>query len=116
MADDKRIGPWKLGERLGAGGNGEVWEASKEAGAGETVALKIVRATKAEKEPYRRFAQEISALERLRNPPGILPIIESYLPESPSKDDRPWLAMPVARLSSEALEGQPLERVVEAMA
>ena len=115
MADKNRIGPWKLGGSLGTGGNGEVWEASKDDNL-EFVALKIVRSTNADKEPYQRFVQEITALEKLGNPSGVLPVLESYLPASPSKSDRPWLAMPVARLSNEALEGEPLELVVEAIA
>ncbi len=115
MAEKKPIGPWTLRQRLGAGGNGEVWEASKTESS-KAVALKLVNAKKAEKEPYRRFVQEIAALEKLGNPPGVLPVIESYLPESPSGEERPWLAMPIARLSSEALEDARLEVVVEAMA
>ena len=114
MAEKNPVGPWTLVDQLGAGGNGEVWKASKEGA--ETVALKLVKAKSAEKEPYRRFVQEVTALEKLGNPPGVLPVIESYLPESPSRGDRPWLAMPIARLSSQALKDQPLETVVEAMA
>jgi serine/threonine protein kinase len=46
----------------------------------------------------------------------VLPLLDAYLPDKPSKDDRPWLAMPVATPIAEALDGAELETVVDALA
>jgi hypothetical protein len=44
------IGPWTLREKLGVGGNATVWYAFCDGG--DDVALKVVNATKAQREPY----------------------------------------------------------------
>jgi serine/threonine protein kinase len=82
----------------------------------EPVALKVVNATKAGREPYERFVREIKFLQAHGDLPGVLPVVDSYRPERPSKDDRPWLAMPVARSARAALDGESLRQVVEAVA
>lgn len=109
----RRVGSWALTERLGKGGNGEVWRARR-SGHADEVALKIINATNANREPYQRFVREISVLQEIGSAPGVLPVIDSYLPDAPSSDDRPWLAMRIARPLAEALAGQPLARTVEA--
>ena len=115
MADEpKMLGPWALHEKLGSGGNATVWKASRDNG--DLVALKVVNTHKAGREPYRRFVREIEFLRSLDSPDGVLPLLDAHLPENPTKDDRPWLAMPIARPIAEALEGQPLEAVVAALA
>jgi serine/threonine protein kinase len=115
MSEEGQVGPWDLHEKLGEGGNATVWGATRE-GSEERCALKLIKATKANKEPYRRFVREIKTLRSLGDYDGVLPVIDAYLPEKPSKDDRPWLAMPIARPLSEALAEAPLETVVEAVA
>ncbi|MGK2851110.1 MAG: protein kinase domain-containing protein [Candidatus Limnocylindrales bacterium] len=114
MTEGRSIGPWEISEKLGEGGNADVFRATD--AQGREVALKVIHAVKAQKEPYRRFIREIEVLRRLKDAKGILPLIDAYLPEAPSKDDRPWLAMPVAIPIADALRGQPLEAVVEAVA
>jgi serine/threonine protein kinase len=108
------IGPWTLQEKLGAGGNATVWRASRSAG--EEVALKVIHTTKAQREPYRRFVQEIEFLRSLGDFPGVLPLLDAYLPEHPERGDRPWLAMPIAIPIANALEESPLETIVGALA
>lgn len=108
------IGPWTLREKLGAGGNATVWRASREGG--EDVALKVINSTKTEREPYRRFVQEIEFLRALGDFPGVLPLRDAHLPERPSHADRPWLAMPVATPVTHALQEVPIETVVAALA
>jgi hypothetical protein len=115
-SDPRQIGPWTLLERLGDGGNAVVWRASRQDRPEDIVALKVLKSTKAQREPYQRFRVEIETLRRLDNPPGVLPLLDAYLPESPSKADRPWLSMPIATPIRAALAGEPLERVVEAIA
>jgi serine/threonine protein kinase len=111
--ETKTIGPWRLLEKLGEGGNAKVYRATRDND--EDVALKVVKTTKARREPYRRFVQEIETLRRLGDFPGILPLLDSHLPERPSSDDRPWLAMPLAVLINEALAEETLETVVTAV-
>lgn len=109
------VGPWTLHERLGHGGNATVWVATRR-GSDEPVAVKIVNTTKVMKEPYQRFVREISFLQEHQSMPGVLPLIDAYLPDHPTKDDPPWLAMPIAVPISVALDGRPLPDVVAAIA
>lgn len=81
--------------------------------AGQVVALKVLHAVKAQREPYRRFVREIEVLRTLSDTSGILPLIGAYLPDKPCEADRPWLAMPIATPILEAVAGESLEGVVE---
>jgi serine/threonine protein kinase len=51
MSEQRQVGPWRLDERLGEGGNATVWEATRVTSE-ERCALKLIKATKANKEPY----------------------------------------------------------------
>ena len=113
--DHKRIGPWLCGAQIGRGGNGVVYRARRE-GSAEEVALKVVNSNKAHSEPYRRFSREIQFLRSIGDFPGALPVVDAYLPETPSRDDRPWLAMPIATPIAQALADSDLETVVRAVA
>jgi serine/threonine protein kinase len=114
MTEPRKVGRWTLHERLGRpGGNADVFRATSDDG--EEVALKIIDA-KPHREPYKRFVHEIRTLRGLADMTGILPVLDSYLPERPSNTDRPWLAMPIAEPLDVALLGQPLELIVEAVA
>lgn len=114
MADVRTLGGWQLHEILGSGGNAEVYRAKSSDG--REVALKVIRTVKADREPYQRFVREIETLRGLRDTTGVLPVVDSHLPDQPSKIDRPWLAMPIATPLSEGLQGERLEVVVEAVA
>ena len=74
-----KIGPWTLVQELGSGGNGEVWEATRD---GETRALKLLKKLKGE--PLDRFLREVKTQLACTDDPGVLPIVDSYLPEQPS--------------------------------
>lgn len=78
-------------ERLGRGGNGDVWKAKKDGK--EPVALKILR--RVDDETYKRFKIETQALDNLEGVTGIVPLIEKFLPEAKS-GSTPWFTMPVA--------------------
>jgi len=114
-SEQRRVGPWILSEQLGRGGNATVWTATRP-GDDTPVALKVINVTKVEREPYQRFVREIGFLRKHQSVDGVLPLIDAYLPETPTKKDRPWLAMPIAVPIAEALRDQALDRVVEALA
>lgn len=108
------VGPWTLDERLGRGGNAEVHRATD--ASGREVALKVIHRRKARGEPYERFVREIGVLRALGETEGVLPLIDAHVPVEVSRQDRPWLAMPIAMPIRNALDDQPLETVVEAVA
>jgi len=112
---ERSLGPWRLLEELGRGGNATVWRAVS-VDFPEPVALKVINAIHANREPYRRFIREIEFLRSLEDATGTLPLFDAHLPDKPSKVDKPWLAMPIARLLADALREQPLEVVVSALA
>src|SRR5712692_1938546 len=101
------LGPWTITRHLGSGGNATVWAATRGSDGGE-VALKVLNTLNADREPYKRFAKEITFLHGLQDTTGILPLVDAYLPDRPTKQDRPWLAMPVATGLADALAGAPL--------
>jgi serine/threonine protein kinase len=117
MSDSRgqTVGPWALHEQLGHGGNGTVWKAIR-SGTETVVALKVLNVTKIEHESYKRFVREIGFLNKHQGTPGLLPLLDSHLPDQPGKADRPWLAMPVATPIAKSLVGRPLPDVVEAVA
>ena len=109
------VGPWTLGDRLGRGGNAQVWNATR-ASSDTPVALKVINATNVDREPYQRFVREIIFLQDHPGFPGVLPLLDAYLPEQPSRRDQPWLAMPIATPIVDALEGKSIVDVVGAVA
>lgn len=108
------IPPWTRREKLGAGGNATVWRASRDGG--DDVALKVIKNTRIQSEPYRRFVQEIEFLRRLGDFAGVLPLLDAYLPQRPGSADPAWLAMPIATPIANALAEAPLETIVAALA
>ena len=112
---EQTVGPWRLHEQLGHGGNGTIWQATR-SDAEIAIALKVLNATKIQHESYRRFVREINFLRQHQGMPGLLPLLDSHLPDQPSKADRPWLAMPVATPIAQSLAGRSLADVVEAVA
>lgn len=115
VATSHRIGPWIIGESLGSGGNAEVYKAVRH-DTDEAVALKVIFSKRADSEPYRRFVREVEFLQGLTIDDGVLPLLEANVPINPTKENRAWLAMPVAVPIKKALSGLPLETVVDALA
>lgn len=111
-AGERAIGPWRLERKLGRGGNATVWMAVRD---GQDAAIKVINVRKVDREPYRRFVQEVGFMRSHADVPGLLPLIDAHLPESPSNEDKPWLAMPVATPIAEALADRPLPDVVAAL-
>lgn len=85
----ERLGAWRLGEKLGAGGMGEVWAAERvEGGFTQRAAVKLVRSGMASREVVARFAVERQLLARLEHP-----AIARLLDGGIAPDGRPWFAM-----------------------
>ncbi len=92
----ERVGPWRLVDRVGRGGMGEVWRAERADGRYEqTAAVKLVRAGLAPRLEA-RFLAERQILARLDHP-----AIGRLLDGGVAEDGRPWLAM-------EFVEGEPI--------
>ncbi|MBK6726721.1 MAG: protein kinase [Xanthomonadales bacterium] len=84
-----RAGPWRLDERIGIGGMGEVWRAHRvEGGFEQVAALKLVRAGIDSELLRTRFEQERRILARLEHP-AIAHLLDGGLTE----DGRPFFAM-----------------------
>lgn len=99
---------WLLEEKLGAGGNGDVWKAAK---AGEpSQALKILR--NVNKETYERFKIETATLIKLGRMSGIIPLIERYIPDDMS-GPTPWFTMPLAIPFEKYIQGSMPFDIVE---
>ena len=88
LAQGQRFGPWTLqGENaLGEGGNGEVWLAENSKGI--TAAIKFLHTENFGTQRETRFRDEIKFLENELNRLGILPFIDSYLPDVSTEQDR----------------------------
>ena len=92
----ERVGPWRLVERVGRGGMGEVWRAERADGAFEqTAAVKLVRPGLAD-DVAGRFRAERQILAGLDHAN-----VARLLGGGRADDGRPWLAM-------EFVEGEPL--------
>jgi len=110
----QQLGAWRIGEKLGDGRNGKVYRA-EHVETGANAALKAIHARKVSKEPYQRFVVEIETLRRLGDHPGILPVIDDHIPDTPSESDQPWLVMPIARPLRDALADADLAAIVVAV-
>src|SRR2546422_5276397 len=105
---------WLLEEFLGRGGNAEVWLASR--GDTEHVALKILNQSNPRSEPYRRFRDEVSVLQRIGDHHGVLPLIDALIPDRPTNSRPAWLAMPRAEPLKERLgEEGDIRQIVSAI-
>ncbi len=97
LAAGTRLGPWRLRERLGAGGMGEVWLAERADGAFELeVAVKLLKRGMDSEAVLTRFRREREILARLQHP-GIARLLDA----GSAPDGRPYFVM-------ERVEGRPL--------
>lgn len=90
------IGPWRLANRLGGGGQGTVFRATREEGT--VAAVKVIRLSKPKKRA--RFIQELKthALLSDKKAPNIMPVLDHNLEEvsEPENAIRGYIAMPLA--------------------
>ncbi|HEV2373425.1 MAG TPA: protein kinase [Streptosporangiaceae bacterium] len=110
----QRFGQWVVSspERIGGGGNGEVWGVRGDDG--RVGAIKILFRREGDEGVYRlgRFRDEIAFLLEHPDLPGILPLLDSYLSEDPGECS--WYVMPVAEPIRAALGDDPEPRMVVA--
>ena len=86
-----QLGPYRIGQRLGRGGMGAVYEAV-DTTSGRAVAVKVLSSHLAEDAGLRRrFESEIDALKNLRHP-GIVRLIAFG-----EQDEQPYFAMELVR-------------------
>lgn len=97
------IGPWQLLSRVCRGGNSDIWKARSTDG--YEVAVKFLFEKYLNSKRYERFVSEVTYHKNLGNRYGILPLVGSYLPSTPSTTDRPWLATQFATPLADALAG-----------
>jgi Serine/threonine protein kinase len=96
--EEKKIGPYRLIEKVGEGGQGTVWRAFRGEG-GEAVAVKVLRLSHPKKRA--RFIQEInihSALSAARAP-NVMPLLDHNLDETASNGVQGYIVMPLAEVS-----------------
>jgi len=100
------LAAWTLIDDIDAGGNANVWLARHSDG--RDGAIKILR--NLNDETYARFRNEISALQKLGDMDGIIPMFEADFPEG--KGARPWYVMPVAQSSKAFLQKADSKAIV----
>ncbi len=76
----RKVGDWKLVEKLGAGGNGDVWKVTDSLE--NEYAMKILR--QIDDVTYRRFKSEVHILENV-SIDGVIDVIDSYIPDKSSE-------------------------------
>jgi protein kinase-like protein len=106
MQTGKTFGKWQAVERLGKGGNGEVWRCSAD---GQEAAVKVLHRNK-DRDRIVRFRNEIKFLLSQPERQGIVPLIDHELPDDPG--DATWFAMPIAQPIAKALGLLPNPGVV----
>jgi len=93
----ERVGPYRLGARLGGGGMGEVYLGEREGGSvGHQVAVKLLKRGMDSAEILRRFARERQILAQLDHP-HVARLYDGGLAD----DGRPYFVM-------ELVEGEPI--------
>jgi serine/threonine protein kinase len=102
----QKFGVWTLVSRIGRGGHGEVWKVRDSSG--NTTAMKLLMDKKSK--AYLRFRNEIRFLQDHPSLPGVLPILDSDLPDI-SEPTPPWYVMPLATPLSTYLDGASPEKI-----
>jgi hypothetical protein len=104
LAVGERLGPWRVVQRLGAGGMGEVWRAERADGAYDgQAAIKVLHGAYAAAAATARFAAERRALARLEHPH-----IARLLDAGQTAGGQPYLVM-------EHVAGVPLDTAASAL-
>ena len=85
---DNQLGPYRLIERLGEGGMGEVWLAQQDQPIRRKVALKVIKLGMDTKEVVRRFESERQALAILNHP-----YVAKVFDAGCTLDGRPYFVM-----------------------
>lgn len=106
------MGGWTLVKKVGGGGNGTVWRASK--AASPDCAIKILH--KVDSTSFARFKAEVQALAMAKDIPGVVPMLENHLPDNSAGGHR-WFGMPLAKPFDNLVAGKsPIDVVREFVA
>lgn len=100
MSPSRQTGPWRLGRRIGRGGQGEVFEATRvDEEGGPICAVKQIRTSSPKKAA--RFKAEVANHVELsaRQAPNIMPILDHSIEEDPDGRVSGYIAMPRAECS-----------------
>ncbi|MDR8525101.1 protein kinase domain-containing protein [Shewanella fidelis] len=95
---NRNVGAWKLIEKLGAGGNGDVWKVKNKDD--ECFALKALK--NIDDVTFKRFSIEEAVLRKVEIE-GVIKILDSFIPETKA-GGTPWFVMPLA---------EPFDKYVE---
>lgn len=101
VAAGQELGGWHLAEKIGSGGNGAVWRATK--GSQPDRAIKVLQKVSATS--YARFKAEVQALSMAGDIVGVIPILANHLPDL-SSDEVRWFAMPLAERFDKFISGK----------
>lgn len=98
---------------LGSGGNATVWRVSDATDSTEK-ALKVLTDYEPSSESYRRFAFEVEVHRQIGvGVRGVVPIVESSLPDAPTPENPAWATMPIATPLRDTISGAtPLREIV----
>lgn len=117
MVQSKTCGTWRVLDRIGGGGNGDVYRCAGTVAprSGLEAAIKILkRGRDARRDRVPRFRNEIDFLLRAGGRRGVLPLLDHALPDDPSQPS--WYVMPLAVPLLQALGPSPdLPAVVAAV-
>ena len=114
IAKAQVFGDWELRKPLGQGGNGFVWLAVNSKS--EQAAIKILAKLRGRKKAkvYSRFRDEVNIVRANADIQGVLPIIDSFLPEE-INGQLPWYVMPAALPLGQYLKNKNFEISIEAV-
>lgn len=87
---NRNVGAWKLIEKLGAGGNGDVWKVKNKDE--ECFALKALK--NIDDVTFKRFSIEETVLRKVKIE-GVIKVLDSFIPETKA-GGTPWFVMPLA--------------------
>lgn len=104
-----RVDGWDFRERLGFGGNAEVWCAGKNNEIGAIKVLKYIRES-----TYTRFKSEVNAIINNQDIEGVIKILDYNLPND-IQQSLPWYVMPVGTTFSEWREDKDVLYVLQEM-
>jgi len=98
LAEGQKFGQWTLigTEPLGRGGNGAVWKGVSDTGTQAAIKFLHKNHFMPLTKRFARFCDEVEFMKRESGNPGIIPLLDFNCPASPTPEDRPWLATPLA--------------------
>jgi serine/threonine-protein kinase len=106
----QKFGKWTLDSYLGGGGNGVVWKCKDEEG--NEGAIKLLKSVKSKL--YARFLDETTVIERNSDIPGIIPMLDRFLPDK-LDTEVPFYVMPVAESAERTLKQKTIEEKIYAV-